>query len=92
MAQPDQIYHSDHRRTLDNTTLWGQIGKNYGWDSGNTTWRPIAVNSDGELITGVNLVQQQMTFNIPGDAVVNNLIIEGILFKADVKITKVTML
>jgi len=91
MGKPDYIYESDKLKAYDNTTVWGQIVKNYGYDLTNTTWRPIRVNSDGELITGADLVQQQMTIYSPGDAVVNNLIIDGIYFKNDVKITKLTI-
>lgn len=91
MGQPDQIYMSDSRRTLDNTTLWGQIVKNYGWDATNLIWRPIAVNEDGETITGASLIQQSMSFFVQGDAVVNNFVIDGIYFKNDVKITKVAL-
>ena len=60
-----------------------------GYDYDNATYRVVAVNSDGELVTGESLVQQSQTFYINGDAVVNNLVIEGIYFLNDVKITKI---
>lgn len=84
-------YESDKLKTYTNTTLWGQIVKLYGYDTDDTTWRPVLVNDDGELVTGVNLVQQLLEFFIPNDAVVNNLLIDGLYFKNDVKITKITI-
>ena len=58
----------------------------YGYDYTNLVLRKVAVNSNGELILEA-AVQQQMTFYHNGDAVVDNLVIDGLYFKYDVKIT-----
>ena len=89
MADIKPKYHSDTWLENDDVTINAKRVKLYGYETAATTWRPVAVNSDGELITGVNLVEQQMSFYSVGDAIVNNLIVDGIYFKNDVKITKI---
>jgi len=89
MADAKPKYHSDTWLENDDVTVDGKRVKLYGYEAGVITWRPVAVNSDGELITGVNLVQQQMAFYSTGDAIVNNLVVDGIYFKNDVTITKI---
>ena len=89
MVNPN--YHSETWSEHDDTTVLAKRVKNYLYDYTNMVWRAQACNEDGEAITGESLVQQQMTFTYEGDAVLNELIVEGIYFKADVKVTKVTI-
>lgn len=45
----------------------------------------------GIFTTGVYTMKQQMNISSSGDAVVNNLIIDGIYFATNVKVTKITL-
>jgi hypothetical protein len=45
----------------------------------------------GIVTTGLYTMKQQMNISSSGDAVVNNLIIDGIYFATNVKITKITL-
>ena len=63
----------------------------YGWDPDALVYRKVAVNSDGQLVTGASVIYQSMSFYVNGDAVVDNLVIDGIYFQADIKITKIAI-
>ena len=89
MVDTKPKYHSDTWLENDDVTVDGKRVKNYGYEAATLTWRPVAVNSDGELITGVNLVQQSEEYYFEGDAILSEVIKDGKFFKNDVKVTKI---